>query len=201
MSDDIMYAADEAFGHTDQEKIKQAKIARLTPKQKLVFDAIKENPEAANDDALLLSIVWLKEGWIFWLKEGWYEGSDLHSILYDNLKHVSRPETLSRRRRELFNLGLITYSPKALKTRETAFKNEKDKASPIPPQVKSKFAKRVESLTPLYDDAVNKSFDNQGKLQKILGLPDTFEEDRKSYFNQEHLFNVPPESKRKYDQL
>lgn len=109
-----------------QRADKNAKIAKLTPKQRLVYDAIKEYPEAANDDAILLAAVWHKEGW--------HQPLDLE----DNLKRVSRPETLSRRRRELFNLGLIEYSPKAMKSRMDAFKNERERHSPIPPFVVTK---------------------------------------------------------------
>ncbi len=116
-------AAEEAFGG-DRELQKRVLISKLTPKQKLVYEAVKENPEAANNDAVLLSIVWGREGW----KPG--------MSLYYNLSRVSRPETLSRRRRELFNLGLIEYSPKAMKSRENAYRNERDKASPIPPHLK-----------------------------------------------------------------
>lgn len=123
MTDDVGRAAEEAFGG-DRELQKRVTISNLTPKQRLVYNAIQVHPEAANDDALLLAIVWREEGW------------SRESGLVQNLRRVSRPETLSRRRRELFNLGLIEYSPKAMKSRTDAFKNERDKASPIPPQIK-----------------------------------------------------------------
>lgn len=87
----------------------------ITAKQQLVLDAINRCPEAANNDALLLEQVWREEGWL-----------DNHS-LYDNLCRVTRPETISRRRRELFNMGLIKYSAKADSDRMEAFKNERTK--------------------------------------------------------------------------
>ena len=86
----------------------------ISAKQKLVLDAINEHPEAANNDALLFSLIWLREGW----------SSD--RPLYENLSRVTRPETISRRRRELYNLGLITYSSDALKTRDEAYRAEQD---------------------------------------------------------------------------
>lgn len=89
----------------------------ITAKQQLVLDAIHENPNAANDEALLLHLVWEKEGW------------DYDMSLYANLSHVTRPETVSRRRRELYNLGLITYSSDALNERTQAFKSELDNHS------------------------------------------------------------------------
>lgn len=122
MTDDVYEAAEEAFGG-DRELQKKVTVSNLTPKQRLVYEAIQDSPEAANDDALLLHEVWLREGW------------DNSRGLYVNLCCVSRPETLSRRRRELFNLGLIEYSPKAMKSRETAFKNERYNASPLPPEM------------------------------------------------------------------
>ena len=85
----------------------------LNKKQKLVYDVIQEFPEAANNDAVLLEKVWLREGW------------DESKSLYWNLSRVSRAETITRRRRELYNLKLITYSTDALERREEAYINEK----------------------------------------------------------------------------
>lgn len=84
----------------------------ITDKQQLVLAAIKEFPEAVNDDALLFSIIWQKEGW-----------SDDKS-LYDNLKYVTRPETIARRRRELHQMGLLNYSESSDQLRKEAFNNE-----------------------------------------------------------------------------
>lgn len=91
----------------------------LSRKQKLVLEVIKENPEAANNDAILLGACWRKEGW-----------NDRLS-LEDNLKRVSRPETLSRRRREIAVMGLIKYSEPVLEMRQQAFINERDAHSEI----------------------------------------------------------------------
>lgn len=116
----VYEAAEEAFGG-DREIQKEVLISNLTPKQKLVYQAIKDYPEAANDDAVLLSIVWTREGW-----------NDRSGLEYC-LRHVTRPETLSRRRRELFNMGLIEYSGKKLKDREKAFKSEREQHSTYNP--------------------------------------------------------------------
>ena len=83
-------------------------------KLQLVLLTIQETPEAANDDALLMSKIWEKEGW----------NPDLS--LYENLKRVSRPETITRRRRQAHQLGLIEYCKKADKDRAEAFKNEQE---------------------------------------------------------------------------
>ena len=90
-----------------------------------IYQAYKTEREAVNDDALLFFVVWVGEGW------------DEHSGLLNQLRSVTRPETITRRRRELHEAGLIEYSPKAMKSRTEAFKNERDKASPIPPQAYS----------------------------------------------------------------
>lgn len=92
----------------------------LTKKQQLVLDTINAFPDSANDDALLLSVIWLQEGFHFM--------NDSKGLYYA-LQHVTRPETISRRRRELYNMGLIKYSDKALDTRTEAFKNELDNHS------------------------------------------------------------------------
>ena len=89
----------------------------ISSKQQLVLDAINRCPEAANNEALLLEQVWLEEGWL-----------DNRS-LYNNLCRVTRPETISRRRRELYNMGLIKYSADADKGRMEAFKSERDNHS------------------------------------------------------------------------
>ena len=84
----------------------------ISLKQKLVYDAIQRCPEAANNDALLLEQVWQKEGW------------SQNRSLYENLCSVTRPETISRRRRELHDMGLIQYLKESDNTRYEAFKNE-----------------------------------------------------------------------------
>lgn len=94
----------------------------------LVYKAYKYDKDLLNDEMELLAWVWAHEGW------------DYDYGLQWNLKKVTHPETISRRRRELHEAGLITYSPKAMKSREQAFKNERDKASPILPQIKYELA-------------------------------------------------------------
>lgn len=87
-------------------------------KLRLVVSVIEAFPEAADDDTILLSRVWEKEGW------------DYNKDLLTNMRQVSRSETITRRRRQAFNMGLIKYSPKAMKNREKAFKNERERHSP-----------------------------------------------------------------------
>lgn len=82
-----------------------------------VLDAVvricNQYPDAANDDSLLLERYWIEiDGW------------DTTKSLYQNLQRMTNPETITRRRRTAFNLNLITYSDKALKSRTKAFKNE-----------------------------------------------------------------------------
>ncbi len=91
----------------------------------LVYRAYKWDKTLVDDEMILLAWIWER-----------YEGWDEDYKLIINLKKVTHPETLSRRRRELHEAGLIEYSPKALKKREEAFSNERDKASPTPPQIK-----------------------------------------------------------------
>ncbi|HWT39950.1 MAG TPA: hypothetical protein VN081_01580 [Dongiaceae bacterium] len=84
----------------------------INKKQKLVLQAIEMQPDAVNDDALLYATVWALEGW------------DSSRSLYDNLKHCTRGETIYRRRRELYQMGLISYDAEALQSRDEAFKHE-----------------------------------------------------------------------------
>lgn len=95
----------------------------ITKKQRQVLKAIQTNPEAANDDALLLAEVWAME-----LTD---KGFDMTAErLHNMLKRVSRPETITRRRRELFNAGYIDYDKSASNRRMTAFRSELDVHSP-----------------------------------------------------------------------
>lgn len=86
----------------------------LNKKQELVYQVIQDNPGVQNDESALIAAVWRREGW------------NDSKTLEQNLTKVTRPETISRRRRELYNLGLITYTKEALQEREEAFRNERD---------------------------------------------------------------------------
>lgn len=89
----------------------------ITKLQRIVLSAIKENPGIQNNDAELVAAVWRIEGW-----------SDGRS-LEDNIKRVSRGESITRRRRELNVMGLINYSEEAQSTRMDAFLKEQNKHS------------------------------------------------------------------------
>lgn len=94
-------------------------VPDLNRVQRNVLAIIKDFPPAANDEAALLDQYWHRfDNW-----------NDSQSLYY-NLSHATRPETITRRRRELYNLGLIEYSEQATKTREEAFKNETERAAP-----------------------------------------------------------------------
>jgi hypothetical protein len=83
--------------------------------QKNVLHIIQKYPEAANDDNVLIDRYWHEiDSYL-----------DDHS-LYWNLQRCTKMETITRRRRELYNLGLITYSDEAKEMREEAFINERD---------------------------------------------------------------------------
>jgi len=87
---------------------------RLSKMQQMVYDVIKENPGVQNNDAKLVAAVWRKYGW-----------SD-HAPLEENINRVARSETITRRRRELHEMGFITYSKEADETREHAYLKEKN---------------------------------------------------------------------------
>ena len=86
----------------------------ISAKQKLVYEVIQLNPGCQNNDADLIAAVWRFEGW--------NDGRSLE----DNITRVTRSETITRRRRELHVMGLITYSKEALVERTEAFKNEQN---------------------------------------------------------------------------
>jgi len=87
---------------------------KLTKKQQLVLDVYKADPSCVNDEHRLLEAVWLKEGW------------DDSKSLYFNLQRVSHPESISRARRKLHEIGLIKYSEEATERRMGYYKQMTD---------------------------------------------------------------------------
>lgn len=67
-------------------------------------------PKAADDDKLLISLIWSDEGW-----------DDTDSLL-NNLRHVSSPETIRRTRQKLVEEGLIKSSETITEARYQDFK-------------------------------------------------------------------------------
>jgi len=89
-------------------------MRRLTDKQQKVMAAYDTDPNCVNEEHRLLEAVWLKEGW------------DNNRSLYWNLQRVSHPESISRARRKLHELGLITYSEESLERRMGYYKEMQD---------------------------------------------------------------------------
>ena len=83
--------------------------------QQRVLTVINLFPDAANDDAVLLANYWIM-----------YDQWDESKSLYWNLTKATRPETITRRRRELYTLGLIDYTNEKNQERMEAYKNERD---------------------------------------------------------------------------
>lgn len=91
---------------------------KLTPLQTRVLGIIKRHPNAADDDSDLLSRYW-------YAFDGWNDDNPL----YDNLRKATSPESLSRARRKLHELGYIQYSSEAYEAREKLFKQYQDENS------------------------------------------------------------------------
>ena len=89
----------------------------ITKKLKLVYDVIKANPGVQNDNAKLVAAVWRYENW------------NDNDSLEDNIRRVTRGETITRRCRDLHSMGLIKYSTESDNERMEAFKSERDNAS------------------------------------------------------------------------
>jgi hypothetical protein len=90
----------------------QKKIDKLTNNERIVYNVIMANEGVQNDEKTLLEAVWVSQGW------------SQDSSLYYNLTRVMHPESVSRCRRTLHTLGLITYSKDAEKRRYEAYKEE-----------------------------------------------------------------------------
>lgn len=89
----------------------------LNHMQQLVYRVIQNNPGVQNDDAKLVAAVWRDSGW------------DNDKTLEYNIARMPRSESITRRRRELFNMGLISYSDNAHKRRMEAMENEQNNAA------------------------------------------------------------------------
>ena len=69
-----------------------------------------EDLKVADDDSLLISRIWASEGW------------NRDRSLYENLKHVSSPETIRRTRAKLVEEGKIKVSEAVIEARQLKFK-------------------------------------------------------------------------------
>lgn len=86
-------------------------MTKITNTRQIVLDVINQYPYLANNDMLLFAAIWNKT---------W----DNNKKLSENLLNQIHPETITRRRRELYQMGLIKYTTQSLKEREDAFKKE-----------------------------------------------------------------------------
>jgi hypothetical protein len=97
---------------------------KLTKNQQLVMTAYNIDNNCVNDEHLLLERVWLESGW------------DDTKSLYWNLQRMPHPESISRARRKLHEMGLIRYSDKALKHRIDAYKDAREQyGQPVTPKI------------------------------------------------------------------
>ena len=75
-----------------------------------IMRAVAREPKAADDDKLLISLIWENEGWDYMLS------------VYENLRRVSSPETIRRTRQKLVEEGKIEPSAEATEARYQEFK-------------------------------------------------------------------------------
>lgn len=75
-----------------------------------ILRAVYREPQAADDDKLLIALIWEAEGWDYMLS------------VYQNLRKVSSPETIRRTRQKLVEEGRIIPSIEATEARYEHFK-------------------------------------------------------------------------------
>ena len=75
-----------------------------------ILRAVYREPHAADDDKLLIALVWESEGWDYMLG------------LYQNLRRVSSPETIRRTRQKLVQEGKIVPMESITEKRYNNFK-------------------------------------------------------------------------------
>lgn len=103
-----------------QPSIFDVYTSEMSKMQKFVKLCIDRHPEAVNDDAAL-------EAAGLELK-----GLGSYDYFYRLLKRAHRTETLTRRRRELIQAGIVKASDEATKRREEAMSSERDLARTKP---------------------------------------------------------------------
>lgn len=80
----------------------------------MILSLCKERPHLANDDLALMAAIWTREGWY----------SNL--TLSQNLKRVSKPETIRRTRQKLQAEGLLTPTGKTTDYRYEDYKEARE---------------------------------------------------------------------------
>ena len=78
--------------------------------RKQILKLYGEDMQVANDDKLLISRIWAMEGWT------------CDRSIYQNLLHVSSPETIRRTRARLVEEGLIKPSKEVTEARYKEYK-------------------------------------------------------------------------------
>lgn len=92
------------------KEIKMRGVINSKDMREVIRRAYHRDPRVADDDALLLAIVWKLLGW------------NNDKSLYKNLKNMPSPETITRTRRKLIEEGLIVPSMDATERRYRSFK-------------------------------------------------------------------------------
>lgn len=105
---------------------------KLTNNEQYVLQVIKDNQGVQDDEHKLLEAIWLKQGF------------DQTKSLYWNLTRVMHAETAARARRKLHELGLIEYSPTALRRRTKRYKAEVERHSSYEDRVAQIVRPRIE---------------------------------------------------------
>ena len=75
-----------------------------------ILRAVYREPHAADDDKLLIALIWETEGWDYMLS------------IYENLRKVSSPETIRRTRQKLVEEGKIVPMKETTEARYQEFK-------------------------------------------------------------------------------
>ena len=79
-----------------------------------ILRAVYREPYAADDDKLLIALIWESEGWDYTLS------------VYENLRNVSSPETIRRTRQKLVEEGRIVPMEETTERRYQDFKMARD---------------------------------------------------------------------------
>lgn len=75
-----------------------------------ILRTVHREPHAADDDKLLIALIWESEGWDYMLS------------VYENLRRVSSPETIRRTRQKLVEEGRIVPMEETTERRYHDFK-------------------------------------------------------------------------------
>lgn len=112
---------------------------KLDPTHRKILAICEQTPDAINDRPLLLALFYQPD---------W----DDTKTLYQNFTRLTRTETVTRRFRDLREWGYVKENQATDKKNYEAMISERERHSPVPPQIITLMREHVESVKKFNED-------------------------------------------------